>query len=727
MSSDDLGLRSDTVAEIRDRIARTADQRARSRATVASGDWRAAERDETRIAAFAARIDRKAGHAEASRGTNDFQPASFLPDGAIARRAVARTILETQDESRTATGFLISSGLFLTNQHVIKTAGEAALTQVLFDDELDERGELRAVTAFALDPDTLFLSSDESKLDYSLVAVGSRVRGSGALIDFGYCPLSGTPDRHQLGINANIVQHPEGRKKVVVLRNNIVVARDDNSGRLFYETDTLEGSSGSPVFNDLWDVIALHHYGEASEDVTPAGGGKTRDVNEGIRISSIYADLSAHVAGLAGTGRTLLEAALVLWKSSQPVQKKPAPRPRSADEVARPSIGAVGDADGTAEVSSAAGSIEAASAVATNEVLAMTDKTGQAKIVVPLEITIRIGGAVLGTPSPTGVVPSGALAHTPRLRAEAKRIDRDYTNRNGFDPKFVPGIKLGLGKLVKPSKAKVAALLSQGEDDSPGELAYENFSVVMDKTHRIALVTATNIDGGTYISIDRKTGRAATDQPRPEGDSWYKDTRIDEALTLTNDFYGQWSEYFDRGHLTRRNDPTWGEHADRANADTFHFTNCSPQHWKFNESTTLWQGVERYVLEQGLWETGFDKRLTVLQGPLYDAPQPLYADDIEIPNAFWKIIVWKGKEGLKAVALIVDQSDLLSIPRKGGAPPNENARVDVTHFRTTVADVAKRANLNFDELVAFDTAAGDLPKVGEARGVLTSLNQIKLV
>lgn len=727
MSSDDPGLRSDTVAEIRSRIAGTADQRTRSRITVASGDWRAAERDETRIAAFTSRVDRKAGHAEASRGTNDFQPASFLPDGATARRAVARTVLEKRDESRTATGFLISPSLFLTNQHVIKTAGEAALTQILFDDELNERGEIRVVTAFALDPDTLFLCSDESKLDYALVAVGPRTRGSGALIDFGYCPLSGTPDRHQLGINANIVQHPEGRKKVVVLRNNIMVARDEGSGRLFYETDTLEGSSGSPVFNDLWDVIALHHYGEASEDVTSAEGGKTRDVNEGIRISSIYADLSAHVAGLTGAGRELLEAALVLWKSSQPVEKKPAPRPRSADEVAHPSFGAVAVADGATEATSATGSARASPTMTANEGPAMTDTTGQTTIVVPLKITIRIGGAVLGTPNPAAVVPSRALATAPRLRAEAKRIDRDYSNRNGFDPNFVPGIKLGLGKLVKPSKSKVAALSSHGEDDSPGELAYENFSVVMDKTHRIALVTATNIDGETYISIDRKTGQAAADQPRPEGDTWYKDTRIDESLTLTNDFYSAWSQYFDRGHLTRRNDPTWGEHAERANADTFHFTNCSPQHWKFNESSTLWQGVERYVLEQGLWETGFDKRLTVLQGPLYDAPQPLYADEVEIPNAFWKIVVWKGKGGLKAVALIVDQSDLLPIRRQGGAPADENARVDVTHFRTTVADVAKRAILNLDELAAFDTAAGELPKVGEARSVLTSLNQIKLV
>jgi hypothetical protein len=54
-----------------------------------------------------------------------------------------------------------------------------------------------------------------------------------------------------------------------------------------------------------------------------------------------------------------------------------------------------------------------------------------------------------------------------------------------------------------------------------------------------------------------------------------------------------------------------------ANADTFHFTNCSPQHWRFNESAQFWQGVERYVLENGMLEIDPHKRLCVIQGPVF--------------------------------------------------------------------------------------------------------------
>jgi hypothetical protein len=37
--------------------------------------------------------------------------------------------------------------------------------------------------------------------------------------------------------------------------------------------------------------------------------------------------------------------------------------------------------------------------------------------------------------------------------------------------------------------------------------------------------------------------------------------------------------------------------AEKANADTLHFTHCSPQHWLFNESSRYWQGVKQNVLE----------------------------------------------------------------------------------------------------------------------------------
>ena len=53
-----------------------------------------------------------------------------------------------------------------------------------------------------------------------------------------------------------------------------------------YLTDTLKGSSGSPVFNSAWQVVALHHSGGESKEQEPSlRFGKYR--NEGININRV--------------------------------------------------------------------------------------------------------------------------------------------------------------------------------------------------------------------------------------------------------------------------------------------------------------------------------------------------------------------------------------------------------------------------------------------------------
>lgn len=55
-----------------------------------------------------------------------------------------------------------------------------------------------------------------------------------------------------------------------------------------YVTSTLPGSSGSPVFNDDWEVIGLHHAGgylPEKED------GPVYFRNEGMTIKAILDDL----------------------------------------------------------------------------------------------------------------------------------------------------------------------------------------------------------------------------------------------------------------------------------------------------------------------------------------------------------------------------------------------------------------------------------------------------
>jgi len=61
----------------------------------------------------------------------------------------------------------------------------------------------------------------------------------------------------------------------------------------------------------------------------------------------------------------------------------------------------------------------------------------------------------------------------------------------------------------------------------------------------------------------------------------------------------------------------------------------------FNESAKYWQGLERYVLENGLLSADTKTHICVIQGPIFDDKIDLWADDVQIPSAFFKIVAWK--------------------------------------------------------------------------------------
>ncbi|GHF50117.1 endonuclease G [Deinococcus metalli] len=666
---------------VEQRLEHTRAQRQRSRAEIGAGRPDLAEDDAGRRARFethmsgAAPVDAEKVWAEA-----DFVDAVFLTVGARAAGPVARLVT---DAGRTplGTGFLVTPRVLITNNHVLEDVAAAGDAWAQFNYELGEDAIPRTPDVYALRPDLFFHAVSWEGLDFTLVAVGDRLSGTGSLAAQGSCPLSDRPDKHAKGATVNIVQHPGGDFKKVVLRGNRIVARTDMV--LHYEADTEGGSSGSPVFNDAWEVVALHHWGSPHLGTTgPDGTPLGTQVNEGVRISAIVEALRAALPTLPAAARPYLEEVL------------------AAPPLPRPQPGTAGlPVLGTAERS------------APTQRSAPAPATVEAHLSVPLEITVR-----LGTPGRVAVSPGGST--TLPAPAERVRIDRDYANRRGFDPAFLPGVTLSVADIVAPVREQVAPLRS---GDSRGELKYQHFSIVMNAARRLAILTATNIDGSTYIPIDRGTGQPSADA---EGDTWFEDTRIDPALTVTQPFYSANSRTFDRGHLTRRSDPTWGtpERAARANADTFHFTNCSPQHWLFNESVTYWQGVERHYLEFGA--TLDRSRLSVLQGPVFAPDDPVYTDtagrELRVPLQFWKLVLRVQNGALQVTAFLVSQRDLLGLPRRPVSPGGDGAAPDVTTYLTTVLHLQDLTGLDFRALAAYDTAAPPTDAEGTPLRAITS-------
>jgi Trypsin-like peptidase domain len=61
-----------------------------------------------------------------------------------------------------------------------------------------------------------------------------------------------------------IVQHPKGAPLKLALDTNAVIGLNGNGTRVRYRTNTDKGSSGSPVFDQNWNLVALHHSGDPS-------------------------------------------------------------------------------------------------------------------------------------------------------------------------------------------------------------------------------------------------------------------------------------------------------------------------------------------------------------------------------------------------------------------------------------------------------------------------------
>ena len=134
----------------------------------------------------------------------------------------------------------------------------------------------------------MFISSPKEELDFSLLRIKPK-NGQKAGEVYGYISMPET-DKIKPGERINVIQHPKSRRKEVVIYENKVI-RFLEDDFVHYEADTLRGSSGSPVFNKQWDLVALHHSGvfekDANGDYVLDDGEYVYSANEGIRISKI--------------------------------------------------------------------------------------------------------------------------------------------------------------------------------------------------------------------------------------------------------------------------------------------------------------------------------------------------------------------------------------------------------------------------------------------------------
>lgn len=217
---------------------------------------------------------------EAVIGPENFKQIGWLEQAIEASKKVAR--IKTRRGS--ATGFMISEDIFITNNHVFESKEETASAKIQFNYKMDISDNPVSPDVWQCDGDSLFKTNPD--LDYSIVKLKTK-RGRPAGRVWGFFDVSkNVPIKENQRVN--IIQHPQGRFKEIAFRDNQVKA----IGPTFvqYITDTDYGSSGSPVLDDWFDVVALHN-----QRVRDPQAPRRWYRNQGFLISEIYSEIKSHL------------------------------------------------------------------------------------------------------------------------------------------------------------------------------------------------------------------------------------------------------------------------------------------------------------------------------------------------------------------------------------------------------------------------------------------------
>jgi endonuclease G, mitochondrial len=402
-----------------------------------------------------------------------------------------------------------------------------------------------------------------------------------------------------------------------------------------HDCSTLGGNSGSAVF-DLSNgrVVGLHF------------GGQYHEKNYAVPSSELARDGRVVDAGVNFAGRA--PGGTGDWagwwsRADQTELATLQAAPAATGPVQKPAVGApIRVVQGT------------------------TTTNGSVRMEIPLVITVSLGRQpeVARTEAPAAIEAAEDL--TEALKEPFK--DSRYDDRRGYDPGFLNEGFAGEDRLDIPlpraADPGVLAKTVAGADI----LHYEHFSIAMHARRRIALFTASNVVDTPELRKPEPgrdyTRRGLSGLGPHDQEKWFPDPRIDAILQLPDVFYNKDRRAFDKGHIVRRDDVAWGrtyEELRRANGDTYHVTNCSPQVKEFNRSTlgeANWGDLENHVLSEAASE-----RLCVFAGPVLtdgdrvfrgvgDGKTELRA---RIPERFWKVVAARTANGCAAFGFVLEQ------------------------------------------------------------------------
>lgn len=301
-------------------------------------------------------------------------------------------------------------------------------------------------------------------------------------------------------------------------------------------------------------------------------------------------------------------------------------------------------------------------------------------------VTIHVHGAGTSGPGEAPRVDAGGddeAANKPRVKMQ---FDEDYDARPGYDPGFL-GVDIDLPKV---SEDRAEEMLT-GLDGETLVLPYYHYSLAMNAERRLCMWTAANID---YSRAGRKHSMSRAEFGE---DAWRYDPRVPEEYQISDREFYKPARKVDRGHIVRREDSAWGatkKETIYGNSDTFHWTNCTPQHERFNQSGK--QGVWG-LLENSIQNAakGASEKMIVFAGPVLAKRDPR-ALGIKYPVKFWKVIVADTDEGLMTYAFVQDQSGVV---KEYGLGIEESLDLGFEESQVTVSEIESLTGVVFADIV----------------------------
>jgi len=353
-----------------------------------------------------------------------------------------------------------------------------------------------------------------------------------------------------------------------------------------------------------------------------------------------------------------------------------------------------------------------AARVASAPAAAVTRSAGGAtSFTIPLTVTVSLGdpaapAARRPRPAPLPLIDAGG-----GMAGGEEAVAESYRDREGYQPEFLGDGKMKID-LPSVDRAEDDVLDFEIDGKSETELKYEHYSVVMSRSRRMCFFSAVNIDG----NLSKKSPRVG----------WKWDPRIPKAQQIKDECYGS-PPKFSRGHMTRREDPGWGERketAKRGNEDSMHVTNATPQMQAFN--APIWLALEDYALGHAREDK---MQISVFTGPYFDHQDPeMYG--VRIPLAFWKIIAFIHDETGKLCATGYEMNQETTLQPEEefvfGAFTSPQLKIAT---QVSIRSIEARSGISFGRLASVDPLGGSEEGLGGggSRAPLEALEQIRFV